>query len=100
MSDLVGNPEYRFSHNEAHFILHMLFLSRLNVDHFDLGRERARLLVTLFRVVAEEFPRLLGAWYGLSHWIVTLPMPSIYFSFYFSRIKNTKIDFYSHIGRT
>ena len=29
MSDLVGNPEDRFSHNEAHFVAQYIYLLRL-----------------------------------------------------------------------
>ena len=36
MSDLVGNPEDRFSHNEAHIVLMLMFVNSFYVYFVDL----------------------------------------------------------------
>ena len=73
MSDLVGNPEDRFSHNEAQISFSGLITS--------VGEERADFSAIDYSLLrglcTEGFPLPLCAWDRLRYFIVNLPWPSI-----------------------
>ena len=83
MSDLVENPEDRFSYNEAHIRLSADILGTncatpheipLNFYHSTI---KCAVILFDFHLKLDRFPLPLGAWDGLRYFIVTLPEPSI-----------------------